>query len=147
MQVELPPLRHRRADIPELVNHFLEHCGFRKSQVTPQALAYLKDYPYPGNVRELRNILERASILAKGEAIDIRHLPKEVAEPNQAPAVQPLHDEGDYFVLPEAKPTLTPETLRDALARHHGNRRLAALALGVSERTLYRKLKDFPDLS
>lgn len=147
MQVELPPLRHRRGDIPELVSHFLDHCGFRKSQVTPKALDCLRNYPFPGNVRELRNILERATILAKGDAIDIRHLPKEVTEPGQAPVVHPLHDEGDYFTVPDINPKLTPDTLRAALENNRGNRRLAALALGISERTLYRKLKGLADMS
>ncbi len=147
MQVELPPLRHRRNDIPELANYFLASGCLKKIQITEAALNQLRDYPFPGNVRELRNILERAVILAKGDTIDVRHLPRDVVEPELAPALHALHDEREFFTVPARKPRLDSESIRHALSQAHGNRRVAALTLGISERTLYRKLKDHPELS
>ena len=147
MQVELPPLRHRRDDIPELVSHFLSHGGKRAQAISADALAALARYDYPGNVRELRNILERAAILAHGAQVEMHHLPKEVVDPNLAPTTHPVHAEAAFFVMPDARQKLTPDTLHKALAKAAGNRRLAAQALGISERTLYRKIKNMPDMS
>jgi two-component system response regulator HydG len=147
MQLELPPLRHRRDDIPELVYHFLTQGGKRAQEITPEALAALARYDFPGNVRELRNILERAAILARGVRVEMSHLPKEVVDPNLAPETHPLHEEKGFFVVPNKRQVLTSEILRKSLDRFGGNRRLAAQALGISERTLYRKLKHSADLS
>jgi DNA-binding NtrC family response regulator len=108
MQMELPPLRHRREDIPELVHHFLTHGGKRAQAITPEALGALARYDYPGNVRELRNILERAAILARGGRVDMGHLTKEVVDPNQAPRTYPLHEEAGFFVMPNPRQELTP---------------------------------------
>lgn len=141
MQVELPPLRHRRDDIPELVSHFLSHGGKRAQEIAQDALDALVRYDFPGNVRELRNILERAAILARGTRVELIHLPKEVVDPKLAPETHPLHEERNFFVLPPGRQILTPEIIKKSLGKYGGNRRLAAQALGISERTLYRKLK------
>jgi DNA-binding NtrC family response regulator len=81
--------------------------------------------------------------------VDMGHLTKEVVDPNQAPRTYPLHEEAGFFVMPNPRQELSPETLRKTLDKFGGNRRLAAQALGVSERTLYRKLKfkPAPDLT
>ena len=141
MQVELPPLRHRREDIPELVSYFLSHGGKRAHNIAGEALEALVQYGFPGNVRELRNILERAAILARGGQVELSHLPKEVLDPNLVMTTHPVHAEKDFFVMPKQRQTLTPELIHKCLEKFNGNRRLAALALGISERTLYRKLK------
>jgi DNA-binding NtrC family response regulator len=141
MQVELPPLRHRREDIPELVRHFLGQEGKHHTCISPPALEALCKYDFPGNVRDLRNILERATILAKGGQVEMTHLPKEVIDPQLAPAAHPVHDERDFFTLPPGRRSLSADDIAQALERHHGNRRQAALSLGISERTLYRKLR------
>jgi transcriptional regulator with PAS, ATPase and Fis domain len=141
MQVELPPLRHRSNDIPELATYFLTLGGKKHARITDAALEMLKNYPFPGNVRELRNILERASILAKGMPVEVVHLPKEVIEPALAPQPHPVHREKDFFVLHSDGSGPTPEQIQRALDQHGGNRRLAAQTLGISERTLYRRLK------
>jgi DNA-binding NtrC family response regulator len=142
MQVELPPLRHRRQDIPALVGHFLTNAGKRSTRVTDRALVALSQYSFPGNVRELRNVLERGCILAKGDTVDLAHLPREVIDPTRSPAPHPVHAESGFFQMPDAPARRpTPEQIDAALRQAGGNRRLAAQALGISERTLYRKLK------
>jgi transcriptional regulator with PAS, ATPase and Fis domain len=150
MQVELPPLRHRRADLPELINYFLGRVS-HKAGISEAALNALLHYNYPGNMRELRNILDRAIALAKGERIDIAFLPDHVLHSELAEPVHPVHSANDYFqcdahqhstshTTVSARP-LANASIQEVLAKHHGNRRLAAEALGITERTLYRKLK------
>ena len=144
MQVELPPLRHRKADLPEMINYFLERAQHHKG-MTDAVHQVMLDYTYPGNMRELRNILERAVALAKGGRIELKHLPDEVVHKELASPVQPVHDSEDFFFCREPGLTTTPvknaETLLAVLEKHNGNRRLAAEELGITERTLYRKLK------
>jgi transcriptional regulator with PAS, ATPase and Fis domain len=150
MQVELPPLRHRRADLPELINYFLGRVS-HKAGISEAALNALLNYNYPGNMRELRNILDRAIALAKGERIDIAFLPDHVLHGELAEPVHPVHAENDFFqcdahqhstshTTVAARPPATA-SIQEVLAKHHGNRRLAAEELGITERTLYRKLK------
>ena len=77
--IELPPLRDRRADIPLLVQTFLNEFNTRNNKavraVDQEAMYLLERYPWPGNIRELRNVIERATILAEGDFIEAKHLP------------------------------------------------------------------------
>lgn len=135
LQVVLPPLRQRRADIPYLVEYFLErlmpaHLGPR---ITEQALRALQAYDFPGNMRELKHIVERAVLLARHGTVGLEHLPDEVRTSRRAQP-EPTQDEG-YCDHDD------PDMLRAALARFRGNRRKTAAFLKISERTLYRRLK------
>jgi transcriptional regulator with PAS, ATPase and Fis domain len=137
--IEVPALRARPADIPLLARTMLsriEPAGAK--EFTPAALSALSVYDFPGNVRELRNIVERASLLAVGGTIDARHLPEHVRG-GAAPA---LVDDG--VDASDTSPLLIAEreALRHALRDHRGNRRELAARLGLSERTLYRKLRE-----
>ena len=142
MQVELPPLRHRRQDLPELIDHFLTRAGHHHG-ISAEARDTLQAYSFPGNVRELRNILDRAAALAKQGRIKPEHLPPEVLNPALAMPVTPLHDEQAFFQEHDSHDAAHHDqgAILDVLARHHGNRRLAAAELGITERTLYRRLK------
>jgi DNA-binding NtrC family response regulator len=132
VHLEVPPLRHRREDIPELVRHFLAQRAPAQG-ITPAAMALLAAYDYPGNVRELANVVDRARILARDTDIDVAHLPAE------------LQGTADRCVRRDpvaARINLgDTESIRDALTRFEGNRRRAASWLGLSERTLYRRLR------
>lgn len=135
--IELPSLRERRSDIPLLAEALLERVApGRGLQLSGEALDCLMGYGYPGNVRELRNVLERASLLCDGESIRIEHLPQEVVESDaiESPGTIPA---GPSLTLAEVEEA----TLRRRLREHGGNRRTLAAALGISERTLYRRLK------
>jgi transcriptional regulator with PAS, ATPase and Fis domain len=127
--IRLPPLRERREDIPLLAGSLLARLGRdRQLTIAADALAALVDYDFPGNVRELRNLIERAILLADGGAIERRHLPTELQE-----------------AAPDAGELLRAAGQRAfdaAVAAHRGTRRELARALGISERTLYRKLRD-----
>jgi len=131
--IRLPALRERREDIPLLAEALLSRLGGTQShRLAPEAIDCLMRYDYPGNIRELRNILERASLLADGPEIERRNLPPEIG----AAACQ---DRG-------SRPSPLLDAERQAFARaveaHAGTRRELATQLGISERTLYRKLRD-----
>ncbi len=139
--VPLPPLRARREDVPLLCEALLRSSGKR---LAPEALELLRGYDFPGNVRELRNILDRAVLLADGQVIAIEHLPAELRAGPLAPppARRAAFSFGDdVFPLEE----LERRYLRWAAARFRGDRRALAKALGLSERTLYRKLQALRD--
>lgn len=143
MQIDLPPLRHRREDIPELARHFLTHkvMGKHAAQLGDEALKLLQRYSYPGNMRELKNILERAALLSHGEAIKPEHLPEEIRQ------YDPRHDsiskDRDQSIRSHAHTyEIDSDLILKTLGHFQGNRRLAARALKISERTLYRRLKD-----
>jgi DNA-binding NtrC family response regulator len=134
--VPVPTLRERREDILLLAESLLARVRPGRSYVLSEAARRaLTAYDFPGNVRELRNVVERASLLADGEQIEPAHLPEEVVAALELPTVP--------AILPDAAPMLRAaerEALARALADHQGNRRELAEALGLSERTLYRKL-------
>jgi len=129
--VELPPLRERRDDIPLLARSLLARLfGNGAPNLAPETLRLLQAYDFPGNVRELRNILQRARLLADGNTIEPNHLPDELRAARHEHGVMP----DDPLWSAEA------QAIEAALVAHGGNRRQLAAALGISERTLYRKL-------
>ena len=132
--VDLPALRERSADIPLLAKSLLSRvAGDRNLVISEDSIELLRQYDYPGNVRELRNIIERASLLCDGEAIQPIHLPEEVrsGRPSRRSNI------GKLASMEE----LERQTLETRLAHHRGSRKKLADELGISERTLYRKLK------
>ncbi|MDP1653699.1 MAG: sigma 54-interacting transcriptional regulator [Rhodocyclaceae bacterium] len=151
--ISLPALRERRPDVPLLVEALLARVApGRELRLAESALACLSAYDYPGNVRELRNVLERASLLCDGDTIQPEHLPTEV----QAACCQSAEKVGAGETASEQARTaqsrtptladLEDEALRRRLAAHRGNRKALAAELGISERTLYRKLRNLREI-
>lgn len=146
--IALPALRERRSDIPLLAEALLERVASgRDLQLSPDALACLGRYDFPGNVRELRNVLERASLLCDGSIIQPEHLPAEVLESERRSdgivgvgETVPGRD-GTPDDVSQTLSDLENLVLRQRLERHRGNRKALAAELGISERTLYRKLR------
>ncbi|HKW51033.1 MAG TPA: sigma-54 dependent transcriptional regulator, partial [Candidatus Eisenbacteria bacterium] len=143
-QIELPPLRERREDIPLLANYFRERfarrLGRRVVRFSERAQYYLMRYDYPGNVRELENAIERAVTLAEGGEISHLDLPPTFRE-----SQVPLLGEGDAFPYAESMTLaqLEAEHIRRVLVRLAGNTTKAAKALGISRSTLWRKMKEY----
>jgi two-component system, NtrC family, response regulator HydG len=141
--IGLPPLRTRRDDIALLAEALLERVApERKLKIAADTLACLESYAYPGNVRELRNILERASLLCDGDTLQARHLPEELQHPgtaahNPRPALT-----GEVMAAPAD--SLSDADLAAVVRAHRGSRKALAARLGLSERTLYRRLKSLP---
>lgn len=148
--LEIPPLRERPEDIPELVQAFLFECASRYDKpvpvLTPEALAALVRYPWPGNVRQLRNAVERAIILMDGNTLDVHHFPdvvnhatarNEEGNPIAPLSAPPPHDAS------ATQPPASEEAARivAALRTTYGNKSAAARLLGISRGTLYNRLK------
>ncbi|MFT4840967.1 MAG: two-component system response regulator AtoC [Planctomycetota bacterium] len=144
--VEMPPLRQRPLDIQPLAEHFLhrfrqEH-GRNASAFTDSAVAALIQAPWPGNVRQLENVVERAVVLCHGSVIDRSDLPATMAVPSGAVGMPvDAHDVGPPLPLKEA--LLEPERriIEQALTFCDGNRERAAAVLGINRSTLFHKLK------
>jgi PAS domain S-box-containing protein len=137
IRIDLPALRDRREDIPLLVDHFVSKLnrlqGRDLAGVTDEVRARLLQYDFPGNIRELENIVEHAFVLCPGGLIEMRHLPPELRLPD-AGIASPFRQ---VLSLQQMEAAL----IEDALRRQGGNRRAAARELGINESTLYRKLK------
>jgi len=142
IRIVLPPLRERREDIPALVNHFLRRFNkrFRREVrgITPDALVALGAYDFPGNVRELENLIERAFAMGAREQIALVDLPSLAARPAVAPS-------GESRVIPTLA-EVEKELILRALALHNNDKEEAARALGISRRTIYRRLKEYGKL-
>ena len=139
VNLTLPPLRERDGDIVLLAQHYLqtlakEH-GRKVTGITPEAIAALSAYSWPGNVRELRNVIERMVVLGNGDKLTVRDLPPALRS-GPGPA-GPAARAGS--LLRDAERHLIEEALR----RHKGSRVKAAQDLGISRRTLHRKLNEF----
>ena len=143
LRIELPPLAERREDIPLLVDHFLERLSRKRGRPAPrvpdQVLALLLRHDYPGNVRELENIVEHAFVLSRGTALQPACLPREFREAVQGadapdPAAEPR---------PGALEENEIRLIREALARNNGHRAKTADELGIDKSTLWRKMKRY----
>ena len=137
VRLELPRLRDRREDIPLLVEQFIARFNRLQGRdiagVSDDVLARLMEHDFPGNVRELENVIEHAFVLCRGRLIEVGHLPSHLRG-----------GEADANALPPSGRSLAAlETMhiRDALRRHQGNRAAAARELGIASSTLFRKIK------
>lgn len=135
--IEVPPLRDRKEDIPELSRYFLEEFSREKIhpfELSEEAMQVLMSYDYPGNVRELKNILERASVLAPAPLLQPWHLPVDLIEDAEK-------KEPGSMRLAESVAQTEKNCLMKALRMTNGNRTEAAQLLGISRKNLWEKLK------
>ncbi|QLA18690.1 sigma-54 interaction domain-containing protein [Desulfolutivibrio sulfoxidireducens] len=166
-QIDLPPLRERREDIPLLLEHFLRELpcagGRRRRGLSPSAMRLVMEHDFPGNVRELRNILEYAAILQQDERITDQDLPRYLLRKSGeiTSEDQPFNSLGDASSAPRTGPPPPPdapprpdasdgettcrakELLEQTLRQTFGDRRRAARMLGISRTTLWRRMKQF----
>jgi DNA-binding NtrC family response regulator len=145
ISLHVPPLRHRREDIPALVEHFLavfrELFNRPSLDLSGEARERLNAYDWPGNVRELRNALERAAALAAADRIEADQLLPglRASAAGGAQAAAPAPADGAPPTLEE----LERQHILRVLEQTGGNRERAAAVLGISARTLYRKLREY----
>jgi len=136
--ITMPPLHDRKVDIPLLVDSFLKDCAMENAkpfrELAPDAMTRILEYDWPGNVRELRTAVEHGVVMATGSQISLRDLPASVRSLNQKSSV-PIANE---LNLRETEQNLILRALDDC----QGNRSKAALKLGISRRTLHRRLKE-----
>ncbi len=139
VKLDLPPLVRRREDIPLLIEHFLQRFnaqrGTRIRGLSEPAMQRLMQYSFPGNIRELQNVVEHAIILCRGELIDDQCLPSELLQ---------AHFDADQPPPPYDPLALAEiDAIRQALHQHQGHRSHTALALGIDKSTLWRKMKKY----
>ena len=141
-QIEIPPLRERKEDIPPLVSTFLKRfateLGKPEPEIAPEAFQKLLDYSWPGNVRELQNAMEYAVVLARSERISVKELPAEVQLPAALQQVE-RNANGGVQNLDD----MERNAIIQALAQCHGNKKKAAQVLGIQRPTLYNKMKRY----
>jgi len=141
MKLEIPPLRGRKEDLPLLVEHFIqkfnEKTGKPINKVSKRVMKRLLEYDYPGNVRELENILEHAFILCRGTEIRVTHLPDNLASSPPPPAAR------SSSTASKRLPDLEREMIREILEQCEWNRDQAAQELGMHRSTLWRKIQKY----
>ena len=135
--IHTPPLRERREDIPLLAEHFTSRfarqMGKRVAKVSQEAMTLLQAFSWPGNVRQLENVIERAVALETTEAVLPDRLPDSVQRPERSEALPAI---GDGFSLDSYLQSIEARLLAEALQRSQGDRTEAARLLGVSARSL-----------
>jgi two-component system, NtrC family, response regulator len=143
-QIEVPPLRERREDIPPLVATFVKsfasQLGKSEPRIAPEAFQKLLNYWWPGNVRELQNAIEYAVVLAKQDVVTVKELPAEIQLP---PTLQNVDRSNPQAAQPQTLNEMEREAILQALALCHGNKKRAAQMLGIQRPTLYNKLKRY----
>lgn len=174
VRILMPPLRERTSDIPLLLAHYLKHFATENARpplaLTTGALRTLQNYPWPGNIRELRNFCENAVVLHRGSELseyDLEPKFRQTSTASPEASNHPLLGEGRHtfgeraggeaeggapapFALPPNRSFSVEENekrlLHEALIKSRGNRTKAAALMGISRRTLHRKLAQFPEL-
>jgi two-component system nitrogen regulation response regulator NtrX len=147
----VPPLRERREDIPLLIRHFMklhaEEQGLRMKEISPEAMAVFQQYDWPGNIRELRNLIERLMIMVPGPVIDpaqagisLQARPVGSASQSAAPAVNPLFTQS-YDSLRDARNAFEKDYIARKLREHHWNISRTAEELKIERSHLHRKIK------
>ena len=144
ISITLPPLRERREDIPLLIDHFLKKYSQKNqksiSDISKEARTLLLRYLYPGNVRELENLVERAVVLCRGEMITTQDLPFHIKE---GTSEKLWESSKKTKSLPESLEEIERDSIIKALHQHNGVQTKAAESLGISERVLRYKIKKY----
>jgi len=151
IEIYMPALRERTEDIPLLVEHFLRanaYGGRERLHITPDAMVCLTKYPWPGNIRELRNVIERLSVLADSQVLTVDALPPTIVKAAQAPAEPVGADRPAEASRTDGGGDLTLDDVERhhilrTLERHRWNKKRVAGILGIDTKTLYNKLRRY----
>jgi DNA-binding NtrC family response regulator len=136
VQIDVPPLRQRKDDIPLLIAAFVNEFGARERKtltVSSGVVNACQGYDWPGNIRQLRNVIERAVVIARKDEITVRDLPSEVTA---------VRREVGRVVVPNTLREIEIQVIRDVLEKCEGNKSRAARMLGISRKAFYKRLKD-----
>ena len=143
----MPPLRDREEDIGPLVDWFVNMYrkghGYEQIRVSPKLLTLFREYEWPGNVRELQHTIEHALVMMEGHTLEVRHLPAYMQNWSKETNVkkEPRPIESNTSIRQSVR-NLERNMILDALEKTHYNRSKAIQLLGISRRTLYKKLRD-----
>ena len=143
MRFDLPPLKDRKGDIPLLISHILKRfCATRDVQaekLSEGAMAVLLNHDYPGNIRELENIIEHALIVCQDKIIERKHLPVSF----QKPTGYQVTNQETALNLDQEVESSEKNIIRTMLQKYHWNRAKTARALSINRTTLWRKMKKY----
>ena len=144
IQIDIPPLRERREDIPLLVNHFIkryrEKHNLKAKNISSAALNLLLEYDWRGNIRELENAIERAVILSEGSRIEVSVLPSDI---KNSGAGNEKEVDSDEYSIKKMHRIMEDQLIRKALEKSGGNRTQASKLLEISHPALLSKMKNF----
>jgi transcriptional regulator with PAS, ATPase and Fis domain len=150
LQLDVPPLRERQSDILLLVDFFVEKFnrifGKKVQSIAPEVAEIFSDYPWPGNIRQLENVMERAFNMVEAAEILPEHLPAylgELLKPQETPAQEVAARSGLDANLANAKQNLERQQIMEMLKRTRGNKSEAARLMGITRTTLYQKLQKY----
>lgn len=147
IQITLPPLRDRPGDVEDLVRHFVSEIGGPTRSISSEAMSVLSAYSWPGNVRQLRNVMERTIILSQNDELQPEDFPPEIRA-TRSPTGEGVvaTQSGHVGAYPRTDNLADVEGahIRATLEACGGNKKLAAERLGISRSTLYEKLKECP---
>ena len=145
VSVTLPPLRNRTEDIVELTHYFIrqaiEETALPVSGITDAAQAILNTYDWPGNIRQLKNCIRTMVVMCEGDKLDVANIPPEIALRRQLPAANTTAVATSLAGV--SLNELEKQAITETLAKTGNNREKAASILGIGERTLYRKIKEY----
>lgn len=143
IQIIVPPLRERREDIPLLVNAFIKEFAAQNNKpaltISPKAMAALQNYSWPGNVRQLRNVIEAAVIMCNTNEIKLYHLPEEIRLAEESA----LEEDTIRLRIGTPLSEMEKEVIKATLKKVNGNKAQAARLLGIGRKTLYRKMAEY----
>ena len=147
VRIHLPPLRHRREEVPLLARHFIEAyneaLGMEIEGLQPEAIKRMQGYSWPGNVREVENVIERAMVLATGSSIELDDLPEIVRDPDSMVRISSDTLSSDELSVKKRSAELEKHLISRALEVTEGNRTRAAELLDLSYRALLYKIRDY----
>ncbi|NQU38974.1 MAG: sigma-54-dependent Fis family transcriptional regulator, partial [Lentisphaerae bacterium] len=147
VNINLPPLRERLGDVALLCGHFLKEFSQSNQRaldgITPEAITILASYSWPGNVRELRNTIEKMVVLTRADRLTARDIPANIREAVRAAGPSVVLPSGDTMHGGDSLAATEQRMIMATLRKVNGNRTKAAEELGISRRTLHRKLKQY----
>ena len=143
MRLELPPLKRRRGDIPLLIDNFVKQYNVTKgttiSRIAEDAMEILLNYNYPGNVRELENIIEHAFVLCRAQVVELRHLPMYLQKTRSHPDADRVSRQNSIA----SRDQWERAQIKEVLKKHRWHRQRAAAELDMDRTTLWRKMKKY----
>ncbi len=144
VSIHVPPLRERIEDLPHLIQLFMQEFSVKYSkpipEIDPELMYVLLHHNWPGNIRQLRNVMERLMILCDGDAVSARHLPRDFAKNSSAPAPVPPES---FETVPDMPVPDEKTRIEQALMKTYNNKSAAAEMLGISRATLYNKIRKY----
>jgi DNA-binding NtrC family response regulator len=145
--IQVPPLRERRDDIPQLIDHFIlkynKILDVNVTGITRQAINKLTQYEWPGNIRDLENAVQSAMILSQGNVIDVDRLPMRIKGYPMSLEAELMNDDGETNIIRQTHSKAEKNLIKETLKRYGYNRTSTAEALRISRKTLFNKMKKY----